>query len=218
MAAQAAPTQSPTFAQLQAAGIPRPAPPAPSMMLSPANLPPSAPTPVGYPTSTGVQNQGSIIDQIKSALGGGGPTQPAPVPNPFPASNGGGQDGSLGSQIETILRQLLSSPTAYGTEQMNNEYATGARKIDDDYALRTKQLNDEMARRGLYDSSIAGGNLSDLNIGRRSAQEDLMDSLLQKRADYQDNAMRSALQLAMGRDTDMNQWLQAWYQLFGGTQ
>lgn len=116
---------------------------------------------------------------------------------------GGGNGSPLGGSIEQVLRQLLANPTAYGTDAMQREYEAGGRQIDDDFALQTKALNEEMARRGLYDSSIAAGNLSDLNIGKRSAQIELMDSLLGKRADAQDNGIRSALSAAMGYDSDL---------------
>ena len=165
---------SPTFRQLQIAGIPRPAPP----LIGPG----------GYQTV--------------------GPETPAGGP-------GGGPGGNLGGDITAILRQLLANPTAYGQEQMQREYEGGARRIDDDYALQQKQLNDEMARRGLYDSSIAAGNLSDLNIGKRSAQTNLMDSLLQKRADAQDSGIRSALSAATNYQGNQDALLAAWYQLFG---
>lgn len=171
---------SPTFRDLQVAGIPRPAPPQlPTNPLA-QGFPQSA-TPQGAPQ--GGQLQGSIVD---------------------------------------ILRQLLANPTAYNQEAMQREYDTGARKIDDDYALRQKGVNEEMARRGLYDSSVAAGNLSDLNVGRRSAQEDLMNNLLMKRADSQDSGIRSALSQAMGfnqyeadEQARQNALLAAWYQMFG---
>lgn len=114
---------------------------------------------------------------------------------------GGASGSALGSQIQSALQGLLANPTAYGTDAMQREYEAGARQIDDQFTLQQKALNEEMARRGLYDSSIAAGNLSDLNIGKRSAQVELMDRLLGKRADSQDAGIRSALAAAMGYDT-----------------
>jgi hypothetical protein len=137
-------------------------------------------------------------------LGTGGPNMQSAGGQPGgQGGQYGGQGGGMGDDIMSMLRQLLQNPTAYGSDAMRREFESGARGIDDDFKLRQKGLTEEMARRGLYDSSIAAGNMSDLNIGQRSAETELMDRLLSKRADAQDGGIRSALSAAMGYDSDL---------------
>lgn len=57
-----------------------------------------------------------------------------------------------------------------------------AQEVDDEYAQRDVALREEMAQRGLADSSIQGGRLSDLNIAKRDARTELTTQLNIQRA------------------------------------
>lgn len=196
-----------TFAQMQAQGIPRPAPtplPAPPVTGGP-NIQSTGGL-LGYPgyePTQGYPPRGSYPSPV--ATGGPGvPPQPdprAPQPAPSPVAPGGGYAsaaGGMGGTLQQMLMQLMANPSSYDSAAMQREYESGARGIDDDFALQQTKLREEMARRGLADSSIQGGRLSDLNVGRRSAQVELQDRLLQKQADTRAADLRAALGLGMG--------------------
>ena len=203
-AAQPAPSPQ-TFAQMQQQGIPRPAPP---------------PLPVAQPATGGPNYQLLDPNWASPPQGPRPPSpvpqlptpdprapQPAPTPVPItPQTIGGG----LGSQVQQMLLQLMANPSSYNSDAMRREYESGARGIDDDFSQRTALLKEEMARRGLSDSSIYGGRMSDLNIGRRSAQTELQDRLLQKLADTRAADTRSALGLGMQQyNADADRMMQA---------
>jgi hypothetical protein len=154
-----------------------------------------------------LQSVGSLLGATPGQVTDPRPPQTGPSPVATPqapnAPTAPGTQSPLGSQISQVLQQLLGSPTAYNSDAMMREFQAGSRGIDDDFSLRRKRLDEEMARRGIYDSTIAAGNLGDLNIGQRSAETELMDRLLTKRADAQDGGIRSALAAAMGYDSDL---------------
>jgi hypothetical protein len=206
--------QARTFAQMQAQGMPRPAPtpmPAPPMtggpnlqgvagglastvgLLGPRPAPASIPgnlTPPGIPprpAPTPIPGNLTPPD-----------VPPRPTPTPIPAAPGGtGGTSGMGGQLQSMLLQLMANPSSYDSDAMRREYEAGGRGIDDDFAMQQTLLKEEMARRGLSDSSIYGGRMADLNVGRRSAQTELQDRLLQKMADTRAGDLRSALGLGM---------------------
>lgn len=158
----------------------------------PANRPagPSSPQPTAAPPSP---TAGMTFAQMQSA----GYARPAPPPPPAPAGipavGGGGNP-----QIQATLAKLMGQPTAYDNAAMMNEFKTGAQGIEDTYNKNKTATDEEMARRGIFDSTIAGGRLHDLNIGKRSAETQLMQDLATKRAGAYDSGIRSALASAMG--------------------
>lgn len=135
--------------------------------------------------------------------------QPRPAPPPtmamptFGAAPSTMQPTALQPQIMQSLQSLMAKPSSYDTEAMRKEYNAGARTIDDEFATNQRLATEEMARRGLSDSSIRGGRMADLNVGKRSAQVELQDRLQTKLADRQSEDLRSALSLAMGYDDSM---------------
>jgi hypothetical protein len=159
-----APTQAPavpqasTFAQLQAMGQARPAPP-------PAAAAPAAPW-------------GPNVAPIVAS---GTPSQPA-------AGN---------TTARGLLQQLINNPSSYDSEAMNREYQNKGLAIDDEYTLAERDLQGEMARRGIFDSNIAGDRTRGLLLAKRDAKTSLAESLLQKLAETQAEDRRSAASLGL---------------------
>lgn len=79
--------------------------------------------------------------------------------------------------LQQSIQQLLANPDPYQNENFQREFRRGAEQIDDQYNAESKAVNEEMARRGIFDSTIAGGRLHDTALGRRGALEDLMDRI-----------------------------------------
>jgi hypothetical protein len=112
------------------------------------------------PGGEGVQMApgGSIITSTApNAPGAGAP--PAGTPNFDP--------------MEWFRQQVLGG--SQNVLERSKAYLGG--QIDDDYDVREQRLREEMASRGLGDSTVYGGRMQDLNVGRRSAQEGLGERL-----------------------------------------
>jgi hypothetical protein len=198
---------------------------------SPLQSPMAQPTPYPQAQPAPVRPQQTFAQMQASGI-------PRPAPTPMPASGGGllgqvsnmppttpqgGQPQPQGATplisreaIQQQLMQLLAHPSSYDTDAMRQEYAAGGRQIDDDFTNREALLKEEMAQRGLADSSIYGGRAQDLNVGRRSAQTELQDRLLQKLADTRSADIRSALGLILGQYNTEDQATRDWWNLLGG--
>lgn len=208
-----------TFAQMQSAGMARPAPPTMRM---------------AEPLDGG---QGGFPGMVGQVLGYGGgpdpmpaepptpsprPQAPSPIPRPAPPSappgptptNGGttplpppssGANGANGSPIDPALTQAilgwLGDPQKYSSQAFNADVEKAYGGIDDEYALNQKSLTDNLASRGLGstgDSSIGLGRLSDLNVGRKSAKETVLGQLSSDRDKRFSTDLSNAVNAALG--------------------
>lgn len=100
--------------------------------------------------------------------------------NPYGLSQFSAPDSPVAGATQQKVMDLLAKPSGWDSDLVQNMYGTMGRQIDDQFAAQDTAINEEMARRGLYDSSIAAGRLKDSNIAKRSAQTNLADSLLQQ--------------------------------------
>jgi hypothetical protein len=146
------------------------------------------------------------------------PTAPAPTfaqmqasgqarpPAPAPATSGLVQTmnapapaqaapQSFDSELRTQILNMIRNPTAHYDAGFDQRLGREASKIDDDFKGRETLLREDLSRRGLSDSSIYGGRLHDLSIGRRSAQEDLVGRLSDERSRLADENLARALGL-----------------------
>lgn len=127
-------------------------------------------------------------------------TQGAPVAaqlqgfDPVTATGGSGLNNALLSQVMASL----GAPSSYGSDAVQQTFGRLSGQIDDDFTQRERLLEEDMARRGLADSSIRGGRLQDLNVGRRSARTELADRLIEQQAQTQSSDTARAIAQAMG--------------------
>jgi len=89
---------------------------------------------------------------------------------------------AIGKASEASLMEALRNPTGFDDATFKTMADRMGQDVDDEFAQRETALREEMARRGLADSSIQGGRLADLNVGRRSAQGELATQLNIQRA------------------------------------
>ena len=140
-------------------------------------------TPTGAPQLQGAQtNYGNGYGNISVSGGGGGVSadyQGSQL-NPYGLSTFQNNGGPVADATQQKMLDILQKPSGWDSDLVQNMYGTMGRQIDDQFAQQDTAINEEMAKRGLYDSSIAAGRLKDSNIGRRSAQTNLADSLLQQ--------------------------------------
>jgi hypothetical protein len=117
---------------------------------------------------------------------------------PQPAAQKNPMDDFLQQQIMDAIR----NPSAFDNAEVQRLYNQMGEGIDDRFAQEETKLREEMAARGLSDSSIQGGRLADLNVGRRSAQTELANQLLTQRA--QDFAQSRDRALGLGLQSQGN--------------
>jgi hypothetical protein len=136
-----------------------------------------------------------------AAPSGGAAGSPAASASPGFAAIGGGAQGAqmldVNSLTEQSLREALQNPSAFDNAEVRRLYGEMGQNIDDEFAQRQTALREEMAARGLSDSSIMGGRLSDLNVQQRSAQAQLASDLAGQRA--RDFAGARAQAIGMGQ-------------------
>lgn len=87
---------------------------------------------------------------------------------------------SIGGAAEQQVRNVLAKPSGWDSELLKSLYGSQGAQIDDQYAAQDTAINEEMARRGIYDSSIAAGRLKDSSLQKRDAKTRLSESLLQQ--------------------------------------
>jgi hypothetical protein len=183
----------------------------------------SAPSPQSLQATTGT----SAAPISGPVAGGvvGTPSTTAPGTS-APATSAGGfdiqnfltqgvQGQGPGSQVQSATNQAilnqLQNPNPYNSQTVQDAYKWLSGNIDDQYALQQKQLAEDAARRGLGASTIYAGNLNDLNIGKRSAQEtlaqNLAQNLAQSQGQYQANAINQGLSGATNSQTSAQNWL-----------
>lgn len=187
--AASAPQMPQTFAQMQAAGQARPAPP----------MPP-APAP-GMPQSAGMGPNGMapLMNAMASSPNTQSPAAPMPYAAPQSPVAASGQPSPIAgsSNVNDALARLLGSPSAYQSKDVMATYNQLGSQIDDQFNQQVTGVNEEMARRGLYDSTIAGGRLYDTEVGRRSAKTSLAQDLARQQAEKYDSANQAAIGLGL---------------------
>lgn len=187
-----------TFAQMQQAGMARPAPP---MQFMPPPPPDSfgasaaAPPPPPAPRGDGIQ---FVPPPPPDPFGGGTPLPtppqpephpqappptPPPAPPPAPAQyRTDPMTQQAMSQLQQLVQQSMMSPSRYDDATYKSIEDASMAGLEADFARQRNQLDTEMARRGLYDSTIAAQGYQDLGGQQARAQADLKARLLQDAA------------------------------------
>lgn len=151
---------------------------------------------------SGVSPTGGYTTPTPSGLGGTSPTAGFDILNSLTgvAQGGAPNTSPLGAATTNAAMNQLNSPSPYSSTDVKNLYNWLSGNIQDQYALQKNQLAQDMAARGLGASTIYAGNLNDLNIGQRSAQESLAQDLAQNYAQtlgqYQANAINQGNQVS----------------------
>lgn len=101
------------------------------------------------------------------------------------------------AQLQQALSQMLVNPNAYRTQDTLDAYSQLGQQIDDQFAQQRTGINEEMARRGLYDSTIAGGRLYDSSVAQKAAKTQLAESLGRSQAEQENQARQAALGLGL---------------------
>jgi hypothetical protein len=140
--------------------------------------------------------QGDLPNFTAQALSAGGLDVASELANLYRSGSRGVSD-----EVSQAISQSIANPSAYTSDRVKEIYGQLGQNIDDEFAQRETALREEMAGRGLSDSSIQGGRLADLNVGRRSAREGLANSLGQQAAADFASARSAAIGQGMQRDS-----------------
>lgn len=123
-------------------------------------------------------------------------TQGIPRPAPPVAQPVGSTP--VGGALQQSILDALGNPSRFGAKEAQDMFGRLSGQIDDEYTLKGRQVDEQMAARGFYDSTMAGGQLHDLNVGRRSAKTDLAQRIAESQAQTYGQDRASAIQQALG--------------------
>lgn len=176
-----------------------------------SNRPPRTPNDRRQPNVPGPQ-QVEPEEEVPSAGGSTGPNDLLEMI--LAGLRGNGASGELRAALNEAIMAQLAGPNPYNSEAVRSEYEWLAGNIDDDFTQRERATDEGMAARGLYGSAgkdFHSGRLSDLNVGRRSAQttlaHDLASDYARSEADYRRSAIEQALVGAGAANQEELQWL-----------
>lgn len=181
----------------------------------PVNRPPSAgPAPTPWNTQNpGGQSFGPQLQSMyqnwqpganpfQTAYAPGGYTGPGFTATQAPITQQSAQFSAptnpVMDQTGQAVSSFLQNPNSFSTPAVKQSYDYLSQNIDDQFKQAQTQLGEQMAQRGLSDSSIAGGRLSDLNVAKKSASEQLASQLLTEQAQTGSQAQASAIAAGLG--------------------
>jgi hypothetical protein len=127
--------------------------------------------------------------------------------NPGQYQNGGSQmnqfnQGGFGGATDAAsfgsIMQGLANPSRYGAANVANAYDVMDRKLTQQGTADSQRINEDMAKRGLYNSSVAGGRLGDLATNLNQQRSDLATNLLTDQAKNYQSDRASAIGQALG--------------------
>lgn len=214
--------QPQTFAQMQAAGLPRP--PAPTTVLPTYPQPSTGITDIVKAGGGVSDGGGSMYDPTTPLFQPAAPTTgdgPPPASSPTtsamedslrrawegytPTAFGTGKDPAMQEQIRSVLMAALGSPSRYDTDVAKQSFDMLAGDIDDDYNARDERLKESIASRGLGaigDGTIGTSDQRFQNLQRRSAKQRIATDLLREQANTYGTDRSAAIRDAMGYGND----------------
>lgn len=183
-------------------------PPATNSPSSPAPFTPQTPT----PTPSGGSGIGAALAPAMSPNTAAGSSPTFDVLNSLiSGASGKGAGSAVQSATQQKALDLLNNPSPYGSQDVKNLYSDLGGNIDDQFNVERQQLGEEMAKRGLGTSTIYGGRLNDLNIGQRTAKEELAKNLAtnyaQTLGNYQQGAVNTGNTVGTTAQNNSLGWL-----------
>jgi len=111
--------------------------------------------------------------------GGGGFAGSVPLPGAFGLSD---RAVSFQNELLAALRDLRAAPSPFDSEAYRQALASGEAELTSQFASEAEKLDEEMARRGIFSSSIAGGEMGELRGRQARAMAGLRSELLREAA------------------------------------
>ncbi len=201
-----------TFARLQQQGVARPGP---MVGMNPLGQPQmgqvtGAPQPPQGGGTLGQMQQpraGGIGQQVQAAhppQPGAPPPAAAPPPAQSPIAQGllqhltgGGYQNPLQGQMQQGVSALMANPSAYGSDVVQGTFDRLKGQLDQTFQHDARSLDEMMAKRGLYDSTMAGQKYSDLATEKNRTLADMIQQLTAGQAQQYGADRASALNAGM---------------------
>lgn len=115
-----------------------------------------------------------------------------------PAMPGTIGQGPVGGQLQQSVLQYLQNPSRYGSDQAMSTFNRLNTQLQEGFDTKRRRTNENLASRGLYDSTIAYGDLQDLDTQEGRAQVDLAQRIAESQAQTESSDIQRAIQTALG--------------------
>jgi len=103
-------------------------------------------------------------------------------------------NGAMGTPAaQNLLQQQLANPSPLGSQAYQAQSQMAQTQLNEQYQQQQDAINSNLASRGVYDSSLAGGYLSDLNTSQGRQMASIQANLLPQEAQLQLQGTNSAL-------------------------
>lgn len=153
----------------------------------------------------------SAVQRAQSAFGNPQFPQPpqappgisaAPPPNygATPPATSQTQDtaNQLGTATQNLLLNQLQNPNPLGAQSYQTQLQQAQTQLNEQYKQQQDQINQNLASRGVFDSSLAGGYLSDLNTAQGRQMASIAANLLPQEAQLGLEGTNSAISNMLG--------------------
>jgi hypothetical protein len=103
-------------------------------------------------------------------------------------------NGAMGTPAaQNLLQQQLANPSPLGSQAYQAQSQMAQTQLNEQYQQQQDAINSNLASRGVFDSSLAGGYLSDLNTSQGRQMASIQANLLPAEAQLQLQGTNSAL-------------------------
>lgn len=186
---------------------PPPASP-PTGYRTPTTTPGYTPPPV--PTQTGTQPRAPIAGSTPGYNPPPAPPQNATPQTPQtpsttqygsgPAATSQQQNtaNQLGAATQNLLLNQLQNPDPLASQAFQTQMQQAQTQLNEQYKKQQDAINSSLASRGVYDSSLAGGYLSDLNTAQGRQMASIAANLLPQEAQLAQSGTNSAISNILG--------------------
>ncbi len=125
-----------------------------------------------------------------------------PGANPFAQNSNrfGFESGGVGDATRESVLEGLNNPSRFDSQTAQDTFDRLNASLQQQFGTREQGINTDLARRGIFQSTVAGGKLGDLGIENARAQSDLAGNIALEQARTFQGDRTSAIQNALGFD------------------
>lgn len=113
--------------------------------------------------------------------------------------------------LQKSIQDALANPSPYNSDNFKSQFDVASQGLNQQYNADYQRINEDMSRRGIYNSTIAGGRLGDLASNQATAKSNLATNMLNASAANYGQDRSNAIAQALGYGgQDFSQALQGY--------